>query len=145
MIKRACELLYPSMIDTRHHRFYQMFQRWYNPRTNKFEYGLNMKCVWYDMMGEEIEWGFTICDFKLEGQTNWHWKILAKGLCLKNDAAFALLITISPHMVAMLNEIYNLLKLDAILNGKPIGLNNHTNWQRGNNIGEGSSRKDNRL
>jgi hypothetical protein len=27
---------------------------WYNPRTNKFEYGLNPKRVWYNMMGEEI-------------------------------------------------------------------------------------------
>jgi hypothetical protein len=48
-------------------------------------------------------------------------------------------------MVAMLNEINNLLKLDAILNGKPIGLGNHVNQQHGNDIGESSSRKDNRL
>jgi hypothetical protein len=48
----------------------------------------------------------------------------SKGLHLKDDVAFALLIAISPHMVAMLNEISNLLGLDTILNGEPIGLGN---------------------
>jgi hypothetical protein len=43
---------------------------------------------------------------------------------LKDDVAFTLLIAISPHTVMMLNDIDNLLRLDAILNGKPIGLGN---------------------
>jgi hypothetical protein len=41
MIQKACELLYLSTTDTQRHWFYQMFQGWYNPRTNKFEYNLN--------------------------------------------------------------------------------------------------------
>ncbi len=69
----------------------------------------------------------------------------SKGLHLKDDVAFALLIAISPHMVAMLNEISNLLGLDTILNGEPIGLGNCVSWQRGINIEESSNRRDNRL
>jgi hypothetical protein len=51
MIKKACELLYLSATDTRCHWFYQTFQTWYNPKTNKFEYSLNLERVWYTMMG----------------------------------------------------------------------------------------------
>jgi hypothetical protein len=47
-------------------------------------------------------------------------------LRLKDDVAFALLVVIFPHMVAMLNEINNLLGLDATLNGEPIKLGNRT-------------------
>ncbi len=43
----------------------------------------------------------------------------------------------------MLNEIDNLLGLDAILNGKPIRLRNHANQQCGSNSGESSGRGDN--
>jgi hypothetical protein len=64
---------------------------------------------------------------------------------LKNDATFALLTTISPHMVAMLNEKKILPRLDAILNGEPIGLENLTNQQCGINIGGSSYRGINRL
>jgi hypothetical protein len=39
-----------------------MFREWYNPKTNKFEYGLNLKHAWYNMMMEEIERLFTISD-----------------------------------------------------------------------------------
>jgi len=49
---------------------------------------------------------------------------ISERLHLKDDGAFALLIAISPHIVMMLNEIDILLRLDAILNGKPIGLGN---------------------
>jgi hypothetical protein len=43
---------------------------------------------------------------------------------LKNDVAFALLIAISPHTIAMFNKIDNLPGLGAILNGEPIGFGN---------------------
>ncbi len=43
MIQKACELLYLLMIDTWHCWFYQMFWGWYNPRTNEFEYSLNLE------------------------------------------------------------------------------------------------------
>jgi hypothetical protein len=44
------------------------------------------------------------------------------GKCLKNDASFALLTKVSPHMVIMFDEINNLVRLNAILQGTPIGL-----------------------
>jgi hypothetical protein len=44
----------------------------------------------------------------------------------------------------MLNEINNLLGLDAILNREPNGLRNCASWQRGSNIEENNSRRDNR-
>ncbi len=69
----------------------------------------------------------------------------SKGPCLKDDVAFALLTIISCHTIVMLNEIDNLPRLDAILNGEPIGLKNHANRQCGINIGENSSEWDNRL
>jgi hypothetical protein len=47
-----------------------------------------------------------------------------EGPCLKDDVTFALLIAISSHMVTILNEIDNLLGLDATLNGEPIRLGN---------------------
>jgi hypothetical protein len=59
---------------------------------------------------------------------------------LKDDVAFALLITISPHTIVMFNKIDNLAGLDAILNGEPIGLGNHASQQHGNNIGESDSK-----
>jgi len=37
MIKKACELRYPSGTDTQCRWFYQMFWGWYYPRTDKFE------------------------------------------------------------------------------------------------------------
>jgi len=99
--------------------FYQMFRRWYNPRTNKFEYGLNPKCVWYNMMGEEIGWRFTISTLQIEDQAILTLEETSEGPCLKNDVVFALLITIFPHTVTMFNEIGNLIGLDVILNGEP--------------------------
>ncbi len=68
-----------------------------------------------------------------------------EGPCLKDDVAFALLTTISPHIVVMFNKIDNLVRLDVILNGEPIGLGNHASQQHGNNIGENSSRGNNKL
>jgi hypothetical protein len=92
--------------------------------------------------GEEIEQGFTINDFQLEdlanlGETN-------KKSCLKSDATFALLITIYPHTITMFNKLNNLLGLDAIFDGKPIGLGNCVNQQCGGNIGENNNREENR-
>ncbi len=66
-------------------------------------------------------------------------------MCLKDDVAFALLITLSPHKVTMFNELDNFHGLDTILNLKLVGLWNHVSWQHDNNIGESSNRKGNRL
>jgi hypothetical protein len=63
MIQKACEFLYSLATNTQHYWLYQMFWGWYNLRTNKFEYSLNLEHVWYNMMGEEIGRGFTISDF----------------------------------------------------------------------------------
>jgi len=128
MIQKACEFLYPSMTDTWCCWFYQMFWRWYNRKTNNFEYGRNLKHVWYNMMGEEIRWGFTISDLQAKDQANLILEDTRKGPCLKDDVAFALLIAISPYTITMFNQIDNLLGLDAILNGKPIGLGNCASW-----------------
>jgi hypothetical protein len=57
----------------------------------------------------------------------------------------SLLITISLHIVTMLNEIDNIFGLDTILNGEPIGLGNQVSRQCGSNIGESNSRGDNKL
>jgi hypothetical protein len=38
----------------------------------------------------------------------------------ENDVVFALLTTISPHMVTMFNEIDNLVGLDTILSREPM-------------------------
>jgi hypothetical protein len=73
-------------------------------------------------MGEEIGRGFTISDLQIEDQANLTLKEISKGPCLKYDVAFALLTLISPHTIAMLNEIDNFLGLDIILNGELIGL-----------------------
>ncbi len=42
----------------------------------------------------------------------------------------------------MFNELDNLPRLDAILNGKPIASKNHNGWQCGSNIGENNNRGD---
>jgi len=47
-----------------------------------------------------------------------------EGPHLKDDPTFALLTSISLHIVTMFNETNNLLGLDAILNGELIGLGN---------------------
>jgi hypothetical protein len=96
-------------------------------------------------LGEEIGQGFTISDFQPKNQAKLTLEEINEGSCLKDDVVFALLTAISPHMVIMLNKINNVPRLDAILNGKPIGLKNHANRQCGNNIGESSNRKYNRL
>ncbi len=97
------------------------------------------------MLGEEIGQGFTdISDLQTEDQANLTLKDTNKGLRLKDDVAFALLTTIYFHMIATLTEIDNILVLDAILNGEPIGLGNHVSQQHGINIGESTSRGDNR-
>jgi len=61
---------------------------------------------------------------------------ISEGSHLKDDDVFALLIVIFPHTFTMFNELDNFPWLDAILNGKPIGLKNLANQQHGNNIGE---------
>jgi len=92
MMQKTSKLLSFLAIDTRHCWFYQFFQGWYNLKTNKFEYGFNLECIWYNMMGEEIRWGFNPSDFQLEDQVNLTLEETSKGLCLKDDVAFALLI-----------------------------------------------------
>ncbi len=94
--------------------------------------------------GEELKQRFTINDFQPEALTNLTSEETSKKSCLKNDATFALLTIISSHIVTMFNELNNFLGLDTIVDGKPIGLGNCVSQQRGGNIGESSSRKDNR-
>jgi len=72
-------------------------------------------------------------------------EVTNERLHLKDGATFALLISISPHTIIMLNEINNFFGLNAILNGEPIGLGNHVSQQCGYNIRENSNRGDNRL
>jgi hypothetical protein len=48
-------------------------------------------------------------------------------------------------MIVMLNKIDNVLGLNAILNEEPIGLGNRANQQCGINIGENSSKRNNKL
>jgi hypothetical protein len=43
----------------------------------------------------------------------------SEGPHLKDDVAFALLTAIFLHTIVMFNELDNLPRLDAILNGKP--------------------------
>jgi hypothetical protein len=77
------------------------------------------------MMGEEIGRRFTsISNLHFEKVANLTLEETNEGPHFKDDATFALLTTISLHMVAMLNEINNLLGLDAILNREPNGLRN---------------------
>jgi hypothetical protein len=71
-------------------------------------------------MGAEISWGFNLSDFELEDQEKLMLEDIGEGPHLKDDATFVLLT-----MVTMFNEVDNLLGLDAILNGNPIGLGNH--------------------
>jgi hypothetical protein len=97
------------------------------------------------MMGEEIKQGITISNRQVEDQTNLTLEETNKGPHSKDDVTFALLTAISPLVVAMFNEINNLLGLDVILNGEPIGLRNHVSQQGGNNIGESSNTINNRL
>ncbi len=101
-----------------------MFRGWYNPKTNKFEYGLNLERAWYNMMGEEIRQGFTISDFQAKDQANLTLEEINERWCLKDNVTFALLIAISLHTVIMFNKIDNLFGLNTILNGEPIGLGN---------------------
>jgi hypothetical protein len=54
----------------------------------------------------------------------------SKGLYLKDDVAFALLIAIYPHMATMFNELNNLLGLETHW------IRNHASRQHGSIIGE---------
>jgi len=83
------------------------------------------ECVRYNMMGEEIKWGFNPIDLQPKNQTNLTLEETSETLHLKYEVAFALLIVVFPRMLIMFNELDNLLRLDTILNGKPIGLRNH--------------------
>jgi hypothetical protein len=82
-----------------------MFQGWYNPGTNKFQYGLNPKHAWYNMMGEEIGHGFTISNFQAKNQANLTLDETREGLHLKDDVAFALLTTIICKVLQLKNEL----------------------------------------
>ncbi len=67
-------------------------------------------------MGEEIGRRFTISGLQVKDQANLTLEETSKGLCLKDDVTFTLLIAIFPHMVVMFNKINNLPRLEAILN-----------------------------
>jgi hypothetical protein len=54
---------------------------------------------------------FNLSDFKLEDQVSLTLEETSKGLCLKDDVAFALLIVVFFHTVVMFNELDNLLGL----------------------------------
>jgi len=60
------------------------------------------------MEEEDIKQGFTINNFQANDQVRLTLKEINKGPHLKDDAIFALLITIFPHMVTMFNKIDNL-------------------------------------
>jgi hypothetical protein len=90
--------------------------------------------------GEEIKRGFTISDSQVEDQTNLTLEETNERPHFKDDVAFTSLNTIFLHTVAMLNEIDNLLGLDAILNGEPIGLGSCVSRQHGINNGEISNK-----
>ncbi len=66
---------------------------------NKFKYGLNFECIWYNMMGEVIWQGSTLSNFQLEDQTNLTLEETSEGPHLKDDVAFALITIIFPHTV----------------------------------------------
>jgi hypothetical protein len=144
MIQKACELLYPSITNTRHNWFYQLFLGWYNLGTNKFEYGFNLEGAWYNMTGEEIRQGFTLNNFHLEDQANLTLEEINERPCLKDDVTFALLIIVSPHTFVLLDELDDLPRLDVILNEKDVGLRNHPNQEHGSNIGGSGSKGGNR-
>ncbi len=75
--------------------------------------------------------GFTISDFQPKDQVDLTLEEINEGSCLKDDVTFALFITIFPHIVTMFNELLNFLGWDVILNGEPIGLENHGSRQCG--------------
>jgi hypothetical protein len=80
------------------------------------------------MMGEEIGQKFTPNNLQLEDQANLTLEETNEWPHLNlDDVTFTLLVAISPHIVAMFDELDNLLGLDTILNGKPIGLGNRAN------------------
>jgi hypothetical protein len=124
MIQKACELLYLSTIDTQCCWSYQLFWGGITQEPTS----LNTIWIWSIL-------GITWCErdrakvhhlsnFQREDQTDLTLEETSERLRLKDDVAFALLFVISLHIVTMLNEPNNLLELDAILNGKPIGLEN---------------------
>jgi hypothetical protein len=76
-------------------------------------------------MGKEIRWGFNPSNLQPENQANFIVDETNKGLHLKDDVAFTLLIVVCLHIVAMFNEFDNLPRLEMIFNEKPIGLRNH--------------------
>jgi len=76
-------------------------------------------------MRKEIGWGFNPSNLQPENQANFIVEETNKGLHLKDDVAFTLLIVVCLHIVTMFNELDNLPRLEMIFNGKPIGLENH--------------------
>jgi hypothetical protein len=76
-------------------------------------------------MGKEIGWGFNPNNFQTKNQADFIVEETNKGLHLKDDVAFTLLIVVCLHIIAMFNELDNLPRLEMIFNRKPIGLRNH--------------------
>jgi hypothetical protein len=95
---------------------YQIFTWWFNPRTNKFEFGPNPCGIWYNSMGDEVRHDVLdeVSCYLLVDKTS-------DSQCLKDEMTFALLAKVSFHKVAMVDEINNVPKLDVILHGVNIG------------------------
>jgi hypothetical protein len=73
-------------------------------------------------MGGVVKWAFNLANLDGEIPQNLMINETNNKQCLKNDASFALLAKASPRMVIMFDEINNLVRLNAILQGTPIGL-----------------------
>jgi hypothetical protein len=96
--------------------------KFFNPRTNKFEFGLHPCGIWYNSMGDEVGWVCSLCNLPKEVTHDLLIKNTNNSQCLKNEMTFAFLTKVSSHMqVAMVDEINNLHELNAILHGVNIG------------------------
>jgi hypothetical protein len=73
-------------------------------------------------MGDVVKWAFNLVDLDGEIPKNLMINETNDGQCLKNDTSFAFLVKVCPHMVIMFDEINNLVRLNVILQGTPIGL-----------------------
>ncbi len=71
--------------------FYQIFQGWFKPRTNKFEFGPNPHGIWYNSIDDEVKHACKLHNL-LEEITH---DILVKKISdfqhLKDEVAFAVL------------------------------------------------------
>jgi hypothetical protein len=101
--------------------FYQIFQGWFNPRTNKFEFGPNPHGIWYNSIGDEVEHACKLYNHLEEITHDLLVKKISDFQRLKDEATFALLVKVLPHTFTMVDDIYNFGKLNAILHEVNIG------------------------